>query len=514
VRRGWLAAVGVVTALGFGGIAGAAQAATITKDGSTWVFTGEGAEVNSALLDFEQGAGGPVLKFADTRANVTSTGGECSAVPGGWLACPYQSGQSVRVALGAGDDTFSISNVPGDMPVSADGGEGNDQLQDAIDDVSALRTFTGGPGNDDIKGYKGPDVLDGGPGNDKLDGGAGADQVLGGEGDDELAGDKYEDPAPDVIDGGPGFDAIDEWSRPTESVNPFVSVTQNGVADDGRPGEGDNVTGIEKIVAHSAGSYEGTAGNDDIWVWANTGRGASTIRGLEGDDKLTGLDESETIDGGPGNDTIQGGFGDDDLTGGPGRDRILGDGGSTCDLYSCTVPAGNDVVRARDGEADSIDCGLGTDTAIVDEHDTVANCETVDRATAATAGGDGATGGGQTGGGGPVIATGKGGAAKALALKAPARQSMRALLAKGMRASVRCAGSCRVVFTLRRGGKAIGTGRRTLLKAGTATATIKVAKKAKRALRRVRKGKLSLVVTVTDAAGKRTTASRSITIAR
>ncbi|MDQ3740512.1 MAG: hypothetical protein M3389_06160, partial [Actinomycetota bacterium] len=54
--------------------------------------------------------------------------------------------------------------------------------------------------------------------------------------------------------------------------------------------------------------------------------------------------------------------------------------GSQCGwLQSCTIPHGNDTIHARDGESDSIDCGVGTDTAIVDASDVVANCETVDK---------------------------------------------------------------------------------------------------------------------------------------
>ena len=51
---------------------------------------------------------------------------------------------------------------------------------------------------------------------------------------------------------------------------------------------------------------------------------------------------------------------------------------SRCTYYSCKIPYGNDVINARDGEADNIDCGIGEDKAIVDAIDVVANCETVD----------------------------------------------------------------------------------------------------------------------------------------
>ena len=57
--------------------------------------------------------------------------------------------------------------------------------------------------------------------------------------------------------------------------------------------------------------------------------------------------------------------GDDILDGGGGRDIL--EGGD-----------GNDEIRARDGIADDVLCGPGTDTAIVDTIDLVTDCETVD----------------------------------------------------------------------------------------------------------------------------------------
>ncbi len=57
--------------------------------------------------------------------------------------------------------------------------------------------------------------------------------------------------------------------------------------------------------------------------------------------------------------------GDDILDGGLGRDVLEGG-------------AGNDEIRARDGLADDVLCGPGTDTATVDTIDLVTDCETVD----------------------------------------------------------------------------------------------------------------------------------------
>ena len=52
--------------------------------------------------------------------------------------------------------------------------------------------------------------------------------------------------------------------------------------------------------------------------------------------------------------------------GGPGHDHIYGG-------------RGNDTIYARDDTRDVVDCGPGHDTAYVDPHDVVRNCEKVKR---------------------------------------------------------------------------------------------------------------------------------------
>lgn len=79
----------------------------------------------------------------------------------------------------------------------------------------------------------------------------------------------------------------------------------------------------------------------------------------------------------------------DTLIGGPGVDVHDGDGD--------TLSPGNDRIEARDGNAESINCGIGADTAIIDAVDLVpadpgSLCENVDRAAAAPAPGPGGGG--------------------------------------------------------------------------------------------------------------------------
>ena len=123
--------------------------------------------------------------------------------------------------------------------------------------------------------------------------------------------------------------------------------------------------------------------------------------GGEGDDVLTGGGSDDTLSGGPGNDrvfgedgqdVVAGGDGDDYIVGGPGVDRFWGEDVEACIVSSCA--SGQDQIEARDGNREMIDCGPGTDSAVVDPNDVVRNdvdlsnqCESVDGLAAAMPGG-------------------------------------------------------------------------------------------------------------------------------
>jgi hypothetical protein len=183
----------------------------------------------------------------------------------------------------------------------------------------------------------------------------------------------------DVIDGGPGMDILDDYHYAGEArYAPPISVVLDGAANDGRSGEGDNVTGIEVLRSGSAGSFTGDDG-DNEFVAPEIGA-AGHLDGRGGNDRLIAGDANgDEVLGGAGDDEIAGGFGDDHLVGGPGRDTISGDRPLRCNELHCDYAGfGNDTIDARDGEADSIDCGAGTDTVLADAVDTVApDCEDV-----------------------------------------------------------------------------------------------------------------------------------------
>lgn len=108
---------------------------------------------------------------------------------------------------------------------------------------------------------------------------------------------------------------------------------------------------------------------------------AQVKNGGRGDDRLVGTAKADRIDGGAGGDILRGRGGDDRLIGGKGGDRISGGKGvdqiNTQDGEPLASP-GRDVIRARDGGPDEINCGAGRDRAYVDvTEDGVYDCEEV-----------------------------------------------------------------------------------------------------------------------------------------
>jgi hypothetical protein len=93
-----------------------------------------------------------------------------------------------------------------------------------------------------------------------------------------------------------------------------------------------------------------------------------------GNDTLTtqGVTHPLLIAGGSGNDTLFGGSADDVLSGEGGNDVL--NGGPGLDKYF--GGDGDDIIEARDGIAELIACGAGTDQARNDFTDLLADCDT------------------------------------------------------------------------------------------------------------------------------------------
>jgi Ca2+-binding RTX toxin-like protein len=112
------------------------------------------------------------------------------------------------------------------------------------------------------------------------------------------------------------------------------------------------------------------------------GRGGDDlIKGKKGRDRLKGGAGNDTLLGGKGKDRLRSGPGDDVLLGGKGNDRMTGGRGfnqlNMVDGVEQGSP-GNDVLNARNGQPDEIECGTGDDTVYVDRvEDGVYGCEMV-----------------------------------------------------------------------------------------------------------------------------------------
>lgn len=137
--------------------------------------------------------------------------------------------------------------------------------------------------------------------------------------------------------------------------------------------------GVAASLRGSGGpdTIKGTSSGDRI-----SGRGGpDRLIGRGGRDRIRGGRGGDLLAGGGQRDKLSGGRGDDQIRGGPGTDKLFGgrgrDGFNVRNGVLLGSP-GNDVIRARDGSADEIDCGDGFDKAFVDDvEDGVYNCEKV-----------------------------------------------------------------------------------------------------------------------------------------
>jgi Ca2+-binding RTX toxin-like protein len=156
---------------------------------------------------------------------------------------------------------------------------------------------------------------------------------------------------------------------PQGSVNVGVAVDANAAAcagseativGTGRPDEPDATNGGDVIAAGNGGDTVAGGGGGDVVCG---GGGADRLGGGAG----SGGSGGDMISGGPGNDTVSGGSGSDMISGGPGNDTVSGGpGGDTVN-----GGPGSDKINARDGDADRINCGAGTDTVTLDSKDTI-----------------------------------------------------------------------------------------------------------------------------------------------
>lgn len=312
----------------------------VGAESGRFVLTYRAAPGEGNRLTARETAPGRAWSFRDAGAPVVA-GPNCVAGGDGVVTCTAPAPlppmgppplNTVAIVLGDGDDSVLISGSRyGGTEVDAGGGD------DALVVSAGWVQASMGPGDDRARG-EGDDLMRGG----LRRGGLSAS-------------------------GGPGADVIEAARRADVSAGYFggaegVRVSTDGHANDGAPGEGDDVgRGVRTI---SVGA------RDDV-VDARHARGPVTIYGGSGDDRLYASPAGGGLQGGPGDDVLRGGpgldrlggeDGDDRLFGGGGDDVLSGDtgrnvatGGSGRDSYFISSEA-RDVIHARDGDRDRIDC--------------------------------------------------------------------------------------------------------------------------------------------------------------
>jgi hypothetical protein len=413
----------------------------------------------------------PCIDITDWGAfiDIPSLPAGCSAYnqTEGWpqygeVVCPVPP--RLRVDLGDMNDSWNDWEGPSEI----DAGAGNDNP------VSGLA------GNDVIDGGAGNDVLIGGTGNDTLDGGLGDDDFEGIPGERLFGGDPPSQ-GTDSYTGGGGGDAVIYTGRGED-----LALSLDGVANDGQPGENDNIGPDVTTVLGGSGADVMT-GNGYANAFAGDS-GDDVITGAGGDDRLFGGSGSDRLDAGAGQDYLEGDDAGDVLTGGPDVDTFYGED----PLNASNGTTGRDQILARDGNAEFVSCGPGIDAAQVDGVDQVRQwvatddqCESVDGA----GGGSGGGGGGAGAGGGEqgltvaAVASRAGKLTVSLVLPGPGAVSVRAVA--------------------RVHGRRLAVGRRgrSASAAGPLTVTIRPRAAARRALRAHRTLKATVTVTFSPSGG-------------
>ena len=321
--------------IAFAALPAPAHAARVIADYDGVVFKDKSGDANQVVVSRV----GTKIRFKD--AIPLEVGRGCKSRSPRVATCELHGRPWIDVMeldLGAGDDTAEYSRTG--LGTSINGQRGDDELSVA------------GPEGVDLSGGSGDDSLSGGGGDDVLDGFTGTDSLSGGRGFDVVT--YFQDP----LSGKP---------RPSP-----VSITLDGLANDGSPGENDLIA--DDVEGAGAGAFAQNVikGN----ARANSLGGGGDVFGYGGDDGLRGGSLDDHIYGGAGDDRIDDGpDGHDVLYGGPGNDVLR----SVDHEYDRFLPAPGPVRRKRD----LVRCGPGDDHVIADTADDVSgDCEHVRRVRA------------------------------------------------------------------------------------------------------------------------------------
>jgi Ca2+-binding RTX toxin-like protein len=339
-RRGPVAVVAFVIAIACGSIAPSlADAATVASSGGggqgLTVQAGPG-ELNTLSASSESLGGGQQRTTFHDETTPLIAGAGCAQAGPSTVTCQTNGSPFVDFLLDDGNDrlTFDSSSFG---RVIGHGGAGDDVITNITVGNGygySVEVF-GDAGNDQltsrglVHGGHGNDRIEGGPTADTLIAGAGNDAVFGREGNDELFGGngRYSDPVQpgvDSLDGGVGDDTFDDQDRGSRTVQQIDSDSiVGGTGDDTVNSYLNRVAAV--YVDLSEPRRDGQRGEgDDL-------SGVERLLGGDGDDRLYGDGDANFISGNAGDDDIAGRGGDDELVatqgdtaaGDVGRDRIV-----------------------------------------------------------------------------------------------------------------------------------------------------------------------------------------------
>jgi Ca2+-binding RTX toxin-like protein len=302
-----------------------------------------GSLFSIGALSVEASAASSTASVTSGVLTFTAAGGQQNAIgitPGdaadSWLLSDGRPGNDITP--GAGCTAVSLGDVECSGPISLfviHTGDLDDQVLIGSF-LTAPADVRAGSGNDTVVGSPAGGTILGGGGNDRLTGSHVSDQIHGGGGDDTISGLE----GSDVLDGGKSRDTLNFAYSPTPASG--ITVTEDGTANDGLPGEGDNVSNVEIVNATTR---------------------ADTVTLPKG--QIYGGRDDDTLSLGSGGGTLWGQVGNDTLTAGAESSTLRG-------------MDGNDTLDSVNGVADTDICNGGTDTVHADALDTVsADCENV-----------------------------------------------------------------------------------------------------------------------------------------
>ena len=244
-----------------------------------------------------------------------------------------------------------------DSPLELSGGAGDDLLEGG--DLPVGDQIEDGSGDDDVRGFAGPDLFLAREGRDLYSGGSDADEL------------SYQYPVVGVdVDLGRN-DPQDTIGAGVDTIASVENLTGTEHDDTlaGTAGPNLLIGGLGDDVVEGGGGDDSLSGETARYAGAPAGVSANLALG--------------TATGGAGNDTLidvvdlVGSQFPDTLTGSSLANSIEGRGGSD----TVSALGGPDVVDVRDGEADAATCGSEIDSATADRAslDAVdADCETID----------------------------------------------------------------------------------------------------------------------------------------